>query len=77
MDKEEFKTVATFTEKVMADLTVAMLRDNGIPAAVFGYNSAYPSFGYAHALEVKVNEADYEAAKKLLESSTETGAPEE
>jgi len=68
MNKEEFKTVATFNEKVLADLTVAMLRENGIPADVFGYNSAYPSLSYARPIEVKVNAADYEAAMKLLET---------
>lgn len=68
MDNEELKTVATFTEKVLADLTVAMLRDNGIPADVFGYNSAYPSLSYARSIEVKVNADDYEAALKLLET---------
>ena len=46
-DSEKYKTVATFTEKVQADLTAAMLRDNGIPAAVFGYDSSYPSLGWA------------------------------
>ena len=33
-DTQQFKTVATFNERVMADMCVALLGDNGIPAAV-------------------------------------------
>ncbi len=65
-DTQGFKTVATFTEKVQADMTVALLGDNGIPAGVFGADSSYPSLGYARPIEVKVNENDYEAALSIL-----------
>ena len=65
-DTQGFKTVATFTEKVQADRTVALLGDNGIPAGVFGADSSYPSLGYARPIEVKVNENDYEAALSIL-----------
>ena len=60
-DTQSFKTVATFTEKVQADMCVALLGDNGIPAGVFGADSSYPSLAFARAIEVKVNENDYEA----------------
>ena len=65
-DSQGFKTVATFNEKVQADMCAAMLGDNGIPAGVFGADSSYPSLGYARPIEVKVNESDYEAAMSLL-----------
>ena len=65
-DTQAFKTVATFNERVPADMVVAMLGDNGIPAGVFGADSSYPSLGYARPIEVKVNESDYEAAMSIL-----------
>ena len=63
---EDFKTVATFSEKVQAEIVAAMLRDNGIPAGVFGADSSYPSLGYAHPIEVKVNAQDFQTALELL-----------
>lgn len=65
-DSQGFKTVATFSEKTLADLCVAMLGDNGIPAGVFGADSSYPSLSFAKNIEVKVNENDYEAAMSIL-----------
>lgn len=65
-DPQGFKTVATFTEKTLADLCVAMLGDNGIPAGAFGADSSYPSLSFARNIEVKVNESDYEAAMSIL-----------
>ncbi len=65
-DTQKFKTVATFSEKVQADMCVALLGDNGIPAGVFGADSSYPSLGYSRPIEVKVNENDYEAAMSIL-----------
>lgn len=70
-DSEKYKTVASYTSKVEADLVAAMLRDNGIPAAVFGYDSSYPSLGWARAIEVKVNEEDYEQALSLINTPPE------
>ena len=69
-DTQGFKTVATFTEKIQADMTVALLGDNGIPAGVFGADSSYPSLGYARPIEVKVNENDYEAALSILAAAS-------
>ena len=68
-DKQSFKTVATFTDKVMADMCVVMLGDNGIPAGVFGADSSYPSLSFARNIEVKVNESDYDAAMSILAAS--------
>ena len=68
-DTQKFKTVATFNEKVRADMCVALLGDNGIPAGVFGADSSYPSLGYVRPIEVKVNEDDYEEALKILAAS--------
>ena len=65
-DTQKFKTVATFNEKVQADIVAALLGDNGIPAGVFGADSSYPSRGFAKPIEVKVNENDYEAAMSIL-----------
>ena len=69
-DTQQFKTVATFNDKVMADMCVALLGDNGVPAGVFGADSSYPSLGYARPIEVKVNEMDYEAAISILAASS-------
>lgn len=69
-DTQGFKTVATFTERVQADMAVALLGDNGIPAGVFGADSSYPSLGYARPIEVKVNESDYEAAMSILAAAS-------
>ncbi len=65
-DTQKFKTVATFNEKVMADMCVALLGDNGIPAGVIGADSSYPSLGFVRPIEVKVNENDYELAMSIL-----------
>ena len=65
-DSQGFKTVATFTEKTMADLCAARLGDNGIPAGVFGADSSFPSLGYAKPYEVKVSENNYDAAMSIL-----------
>ena len=65
-DTQKFKTVATFVEKLQAELCVEMLGENGIPAGVFGADSSYPSLGYSRGIEVKVNESDYEAAMSIL-----------
>ena len=65
--KEEFKTVATFTDPISAEITAGMLRTNGIAAQVFGQASSYPSINAnINALEVKVNASDYDAALSLL-----------
>ena len=65
-DSQGVKTVATFPDKALADLCVAMLGDNGIPAGAFGADSSYPSLSFARNIEVKVNESDYEAAMSIL-----------
>jgi len=64
---EEFKTVAKFNDQFAAEITAGMLRDNGIPAQVFGQTSTYPSLNATiNSLEVKVNASDYEEAMRLL-----------
>ena len=65
-DTQKFKTVASFNDKVMADMCVALLGDNGVPAGVFGADSSYPSLGFIRPVEVKVNENDYELAMSIL-----------
>ena len=40
-DKQKFKTVATYLERIQADMAVALLGDNGITAGVFGALSQY------------------------------------
>ena len=67
MDKPKFTTFASFTDRIQAEICAGMLRDNGIPAGVFGADSSYPSLGYVKAIEVKVNEDDREQALKLIE----------
>lgn len=65
-DAQGFKSVATFNDKIPAEIVAAKLRDNGIPAEVFGADSSYPSMGYIMPIEVKVNAEDYEAAMTIL-----------
>lgn len=65
--KEEFKTVARFSDSVSAEITAGMLRANGINAQVFGQTSSYPSINATiDSVEVKVNETDYDAALELI-----------
>ena len=65
-DTQKFKTVAKFSEPIPAEILAGMLRENGIPAAVFGASSPYPCLNYAQPIEVKVNAEDYEKAVALV-----------
>ena len=65
-DTQKFKTVAKFSEPVPAEILAGMLRDNGIPAGVFGADSSYPCLNYAHPVEVKVNADDFDRALALV-----------
>ena len=65
-DTQQFKTVAKFSEPVPAEIVAGMLRDNGIPAGVFGASSPYPCLNYAQPIEVKVNADDFEKAVSLI-----------
>ena len=65
-DNQEFKTVAKYSEPIPAEILAGMLRENGIPAAVFGASSPYPCLNYAQPIEVKVNAEDYERALALV-----------
>ncbi len=68
--EQEFKTVATFTDPLSAEITAGMLRENGIPAMVFGTTSPYPSLNSnVNAVAVKVNAVDYDAAMELLKQN--------
>jgi hypothetical protein len=64
--EDEFKTVAKFSDPMSAHITAGMLRENGIPAEVFGENSSYTSLNYVNPVEVKVVASDYEAALSLI-----------
>ena len=66
IDTQKFKTVAKFSEPMPAEILAGMLRDNGIPAGVFGADSSYPCLNYALPIEVKVNAEDYEKAVSLV-----------
>lgn len=64
---EEFKTVARFSDPLLAEITAGMLRDNDIPAQVFGRTSSYPSINATiNSVEVKVNAEDFDKAMELL-----------
>ena len=69
-DTQKFKTVATFNDRLQAEITAGMLRENGIPSGVFGADSSYPSLGFVCPVEVKVNEEDYDAAVHLLSETS-------
>ena len=66
MATNDFKTVAKYSEPIPAEILAGMLRENGIPAAVFGASSPYPCLNYAQPIEVKVNAEDYEHALALV-----------
>ncbi|MBQ3765468.1 MAG: DUF2007 domain-containing protein [Bacteroidales bacterium] len=66
MATNDFKTVAKFSEPIPAEILAGMLRENGIPAAVFGASSPYPCLNYAQPIEVKVNAEDFERALALV-----------
>lgn len=67
---EELKVVATFNNEMSAQITAGMLRENGIPAEVFGQASSYPSINHSiDAVAVKVNPEDYEAARQLIDQT--------
>ena len=53
-----------------------MLLENGIPAVVFGEVSSYPSFNVMDSIELKVFEADYDAALALLNAPAEAAPAE-
>lgn len=74
--EEDFKTVAEFNDALSAQITAGMLRENGIPAAVFGADSTYLSLNFTNPVQVKVNASDYEAALKLIEETEEAPADE-
>ena len=65
-DSQEYKVVARFSDPMPAEILAGMLRENGIPAGVFGAVSSYPCLNYAHPIEVKVNAEDYEKALALV-----------
>ena len=65
-DSQEFKTVAKFSEPLPAEIVAGMLRENGIPAGVFGASSPYPCLNYGHPVEVKVNADDFDRALALV-----------
>jgi hypothetical protein len=65
-DSQKYKTIAKFVEPMPAQILVAFLNDNGIPAAVFNLTSPVPSLGYALPIEVKVNESDFDRALALV-----------
>lgn len=67
---KELKTVATFANPMLANISRGLLESNGIRAEVFGEVSAYPSFNAAEQnIELKVNPEDYESALSILAAS--------
>lgn len=71
MKDGEFKTVAKYTDPMLAHIDEGMLRENGIPAMVFGETSSYPSIMQVNPVELKVNAEDYVAAMALLQQTGE------
>jgi len=67
MNDGEFKTVARYNDPISAHIAEGMLRENGIPAMVFGETSSYPSLNLnINPVELKVNAEDYDDAMTLL-----------
>jgi hypothetical protein len=68
MDK--LKTVATFSDPMLASIAEGLLKSNGIEAGIFGEVSSYPSLNVAEKnIELKVNAEDYESALSILAAS--------
>ena len=74
--EEEFKTVITLNDAISAEMVAGMLKENGIPAAVFGSDSTALMNGVGN-IEVKVNAEDYDAAMELINSPGEEPEGEE
>lgn len=68
MKDGEFKTVAIYFDQMSAQITIGLLAENGIPAAMFGQDSANVFLNFNSPIEVKVNAADYDTALKVLEA---------
>lgn len=67
---EKLKTVAKFSDPMLASISQGLLKSNGIDAEIFGEVSSYPSFNAAEQnIELKVNAEDYESALSLLAAS--------
>ena len=68
---KELKTVAKFTDPMLASISQGLLESNGIQAEVFGAVSSYPSLNASAVqnIELKVNEEDYESALSILAAS--------
>lgn len=66
----ELKTVAKFSDPMLASITEGLLKANGIEAALFGEVSSYPSVNAVEQnIELKVNAKDYDSALSLLAAS--------
>ena len=66
MENGEFITVMRYSDPMRAHIAEGMLMEDGIPAAVFGEVSSYPSVNMIDAIELKVRPEDYDAALALL-----------
>lgn len=68
MDK--LKTVAKFSDPMLASISEGLLKANGINAEILGEVSSYPSLNTVEQnIELKVSAADYEAALSILAAS--------
>ena len=66
----ELKTVAKFSDPMLASISEGLLKSNGIEAEVFGVFSSYPSINAVEKdIELKVNAEDYESALSILAAS--------
>ena len=67
---EELKTVATFADPMLANITKGLLESNGIMDEIFGEFSSYPSVNIVEEnIELKVNAEDYDSALSILAAS--------
>ena len=67
---EDLKTVARFSDPMLASIAQGLLHANGIKAEIFGEFSAYPSLNAVEkSIEIKVNAEDYESALSILAAS--------
>ncbi len=68
MQTENFISVATYSDHLMAELIIAALENEGINTYKFGEQHSMLPTEY---VEIKVHESDVEKAKEIIESFRE------
>ncbi|MBR4802161.1 MAG: DUF2007 domain-containing protein [Bacteroidales bacterium] len=65
------KTVKQYLNAISANIDKGLLESEGIPAQVLHQNMPYSGISYKFAVELIVNDEDYDRALKILEDAAE------